>query len=418
MLYKFYLESYKGLSRDVWLLALVMFINRSGAMVLPFLSIYLNQEIDLSLTQCGIVMSFYGLGSVAGAFTGGVLTDMLGYYRVMLTSLLITAICFLWVMTLGSFPWLCAGFFTISFFADIFRPANLTAIEAFSKRENLTRSIGLIRLAVNLGYAFGPFLGGYIAAYLAYNYLFIFNALSVFLAGLFFFGFFRKKKKEVSDYKTKDETEIGRKPWHDVPYMLYLILLAVIIGVFFQNIYIVPLYYKDGLGFDESMVGLLMGMNGLLIFLVEMPLIYALEKYFQSLSLIMTGGLLIALGVLSLGLVQTAWLAATVFLLLITFGEILSFPFSNTYAMEFANERNRGKYMGFYTMTFSIAHVISPLLWLRLADNSGYNAVWYAGAMACLVASIAVYMIKVKEGPENANSPSSVTQAISTKVSK
>ena len=132
----------------------------------------------------------------------------------------------------------------------------------------------------------------------------------------------------------------------------------------------------------------------------------------------MTGGLLIALGVLSLGLVQTAWLAATVFLLLITFGEILSFPFSNTYAMEFANERNRGKYMGFYTMTFSIAHVISPLLWLRLADNSGYNAVWYAGAMACLVASIAVYMIKVKEGPENANSPSSVTQAISTKVSK
>jgi len=29
-----------------------------------------------------------------------------------------------------------------------------------------------------------------------------------------------------------------------------------------------------------------------------------------------------------------------------------------------------------------------------------------------------VYMIKVKEGPENANSPSSVTQAISTKVSK
>ena len=369
-----------------------MFINRSGAMVLPFLSIYLNQFMGLSLGQCGIVMACYGLGSVCGAFLGGVLTDEIGFYKVMLWSLLGTSICFFVVMNLSGYLPLCLGFFTISFIADLFRPANLTAIEAFSKPENLTRSIGLIRLAINLGYAFGPFLGGYIASLLGYSFLFVFNGLSVLIAGFFFFYFFRNKKKHV-EQSDEEELEIKKQPWQDMPYLSFLFFWGCVIIVFFLLIYLIPLYYKTELGFDESVVGLLMGLNGLIIFLIEMPLIYVLEKYLKSIDLVVIGSILIGLGMISFLVFSNAWVASLVFILFITLGEILSFPFSNTYAMSFANERNRGKYMGFYTMTFSIAHVIAPLFWLKYAESSGYNMIWVLSLVICLLASGMMYYI-------------------------
>lgn len=364
-------------------------------MVLPFMSIYLNQEMQLNLSQCGIVMACYGLGSVAGAFTGGFLTDLWGYYKVMILSLFSTAAAFIAVMYLDSYLWLCLGFFSISFLADNFRPANLTAIEAFSKPENLTRSIGLIRLAINLGYAFGPFLGGYIAAILGYNFLFIFNGISVFMAGIVFYLFFRNKKKSL-DRDEKLEVEIRKMPWQDLPYLVYLILFGMMIVVFFQLIYVVPLYYKTAFGFDESIVGLLMGLNGLMIFLIEMPLIFWIERYFRPVSLVAIGGFLIGASVLCLAVINTPMIAAMSFIILITLGEILSFPFSNTFALRFTNDRNRGRYMGFYTMTFSAAHVIAPLVWFKMADASGFDMIWYIGFVVCIIASGLVLMYRLR----------------------
>ena len=88
-------------------------------MVLPFLSIYLNQELGLDLKKCAIIMSCFGAGSVIGAYIGGVLTDKIGFYRVMLFSLFATSLAFLSVMHLLTFQSLCIGIFCISFLADI-----------------------------------------------------------------------------------------------------------------------------------------------------------------------------------------------------------------------------------------------------------------------------------------------------------
>ncbi len=77
------LKPYQGLSKEVWFMALTMFVNRAGAMVVPFLSLYLTNFLDFSLEKVGWIMSCYGLGSVAGVFIGGKLADRIGYYKVM-----------------------------------------------------------------------------------------------------------------------------------------------------------------------------------------------------------------------------------------------------------------------------------------------------------------------------------------------
>lgn len=392
---RFY-KPFQGLNKNIWLLAQVMFINRAGAMVLPFMTIYLNEQLGIGLEECGVIMTFFGLGSVLGAFVGGVLTDRLGFVPVMIGSLFLTALAFLNFIRLESFEELCAGIFIISFIADIFRPANLTAVEAFSKPENLTRSLGLIRLAINLGYALGPFLGGIIAAQLGYSFLFIANASSVAAAGIIFVFYFRDKN--IIHRKKANEKDISKvqMPWQDRNYLLYLMFFVFVIITFMQLIYIVPLYLKTQLGFNESVVGLLMGLNGLIIFLFEMPLLYKLEGRIPV-NIVVVGGLLIAMSGLAFILIPIAVVATIVYTLFSTAGEMLSFPFSNTYALDFCNNLNRGKYMGFYTMTFSLAHVIAPFLWFKLTDFYGYNATWMLGFLLALTGSLLILSFKPRK---------------------
>ena len=82
-LFNNYLNTFKGLSSEVWWLALITLINRAGTMVIPFLSLYLTKDLNFTFAQVGWVMSAFGLGSVVGSWLGGKLTDKIGYYKVM-----------------------------------------------------------------------------------------------------------------------------------------------------------------------------------------------------------------------------------------------------------------------------------------------------------------------------------------------
>ena len=87
--FRYYIGSFSDLRREVWLLALITFINRAGTMVIPFLSLYLTKSRGFSLEEVGWILTFFGLGSVAGSWLGGKLVDSIGHYKTMAGSLLI-----------------------------------------------------------------------------------------------------------------------------------------------------------------------------------------------------------------------------------------------------------------------------------------------------------------------------------------
>ena len=127
-----------------------------------------------------------------------------------------------------------------------------------------------------------------------------------------------------------------------------------------------------------------------------MPLIYSIEKYLKPISFVVIGGIMIALGFACLAIKSQIYLAALAYIILVTFGEILSFPFSNTFALSFTKDNNRGKYMGLYTITFSIAHIIAPM-WLGFAQSFGYLMTWMFSASLCLLASGGIYLYKLRQ---------------------
>ena len=96
---KYYFNSYKGLSPEMWWLSLVILVNRSGTMVVPFMMLYLTGELHYSISQAGFVLGVFGAGAIIGTFISGRFTVQLGYYNVQFFSLIgggllfITCLC-------------------------------------------------------------------------------------------------------------------------------------------------------------------------------------------------------------------------------------------------------------------------------------------------------------------------------------
>src|SRR6201986_653017 len=93
--FQLYKKAYSGLSRNSWYLCLVMLVNRSGTMVIPFMTIYFIHQLHFTIVQAGYIMALFGLGSICGAFIGGKLTDKFGFYDLQIFALISGGLLFL-----------------------------------------------------------------------------------------------------------------------------------------------------------------------------------------------------------------------------------------------------------------------------------------------------------------------------------
>lgn len=188
-IFKIYKDAYSGLSQESWMLAIVMLLNRTGSMVLPFLGIYLIDELNFSLEESGIVLSCFGVGSLLGSTLGGYLTDKIGNFKVQALSLLLSAPLFAILPQFTTLMPVAIMMLIMSMVSMLFLPANSVAITRYAKKENITRAFSLNRMAVNLGFSFGPALGGFLSNY-SYDLLFYGNAIAALIAGFAFIKFF------------------------------------------------------------------------------------------------------------------------------------------------------------------------------------------------------------------------------------
>ncbi|MCK4561899.1 MAG: MFS transporter [Flavobacteriaceae bacterium] len=382
---------YRGLSKEVWFLALTTFINRAGAMVIPFLSLYLTKYLGYTLGQVGWIMTFYGLGSVIGVFFGGKITDKIGYYKVMYISLFLTGIAFFILQYITSFYLLCAGIFILTVVADAFRPAIWVAMADYSKEENRTRSVTLIRLAINLGFSLGPAIGGLIIANISYQSLFWIDGITCVFAAVLIIKYLHQKSIVV---KVKTESkEIKLSPYRDKQYLVFWFAMFLIGFTFVQYFSTIPLFYSQNMKMDEEEIGLLLAMNGFVIFLLEMPIVHAFEKSkLEGLKVVIAGTFLLAISFFVLNI--SNWIGIVIIgMLFMTFGEMLGFPFSNAYALERAKKGSKGEYMAMYSMSFSVAHILGPNIGMHMSDKYGFAFTWYFMAILLLLACVLFFWL-------------------------
>ena len=371
-----YKTSFKGLSKEAWLLSLIMLINRSGTMVLPFMTLYLTgPEMKRSLTDAGIVMGLFGLGSIIGAFFGGKFSDKIGFHKVQLFTLFFGGILFLVLGQVKSYPLICICTFLLSMVNEAFRPANSSAIAFYSTPENRTRSYSLNRLAINFGWAVGASIGGLIASY-DYELLFWVDGFTNIIAALFLFYFlnpiiFIKKESQVIK-----KTGHSLSAYRDKPYLWFLVLKLLFACCFVQLFTTIPKYFRDNLLLDESYIGLIMAINGIIIVAIEMVLVYTLEKKNKDMRYIIIGIVCCACAFLSLLIPGNAKFISLIMILFITVGEIMAMPFMNSFWIKRTNEQNRGQYAALYTIAWGIANTLGPFLCSALVEATSFKVMF------------------------------------------
>jgi predicted MFS family arabinose efflux permease len=389
--FKNYINTFKGLSNEVWWLSLITLINRAGTMVVPFLSLYLTKSLDFTLADVGWIMSAFGLGSVLGSWLGGKLTDKIGYYKIMVFSLVMSGILFICIQFLKTFVEISIGVFVLLAVADMFRPAMFVALSAYSKPENKTRSVTLIRLAINLGFSAGPAIGGFIIVTMSYGGLFWVDGITCILAGILLLKVLNPKTT-----RTFDEIVVKnpKSAYKDTYYLIFMAAMILFSISFLQYFSTMPLYYKDVHLLNENKIGLLMGLNGLLIFIFEMPIVKYLENgRYKKTTLIIIGAFLTGLSFLVLNF--TSWVGVLVVgMLLMTIGEMIAFPFSNAFALQRAKRGNQGEYMALYSIGFAIAHILGHNTGMQFVDRFGFDFTWYSVTSLMLVSILILLFLK------------------------
>lgn len=388
-----YKNAYSGLSKNSWYLCIVMLINRSGTMVVPFMSIYCIQQLHFSIIQAGTVMALFGAGSITGAFMGGKLTDRIGFYDLQVGALLIGGLLFVVLGYQHTFLGLSIGTFILSFCNESFRPANSTAIAHYSTGANRTRSYSLNRLAVNLGWGVGGALGGTLAS-INYHLLFWVDGSTNIIAALMLLTLM-PRSKVVKTMAKIDRTVEKISAYKDKVYLLFIFLATLFGMCFFEFFIMQPVFFKIQWHFTVFFIGGLMALNGILIAGTEMVLVHSLEGKRHGLIYISLGVITAGVGYTLLNLLPHYKIAAIFIVILITLGEMLSMPFMNSFWISRTNLNNRGEYAALYTMSWSAAQVLAPFFGGELITYGGFNLLWWLlGGISLLTSAGYLFLYK------------------------
>lgn len=398
-----YKNAYSGLSRSSWMLSLVMLVNRSGTMVVPFMSVYTIQKLHFTLVQSGWVMALFGIGSLGGSFLGGKLTDKISFYNVQICALLIGGTLFIVLGYQHTFTGIGIVTLILSLGNESFRPANSAAIAHYSEENNKTRSYSLNRLAVNLGWAVGGGLGGLLAS-VNYQLLFWVDGLTNFFAAVLVLTLMPRPVLNIKENSISLVTIKSVSAYKDGPYLFFIVLATLFSCCFYEFFITQPVFYTLQWHFNERFIGFLLALNGLLIVLIEMILVHILEEKRPPLFYISLGVLLTGLSFVLLAALPHHWLTALLIVAMITLGEIISMPFMNSFWVSRTTPFNRGSYAALYGMSWATAQIISPYLGSLVITRWGFDTLWWVlSAICCLSAAGYFLMLRTtdKKGEPN-----------------
>jgi MFS family permease len=385
-----------SLPPTVRLLVYGTFVNRLGTFIIPFLTLVLRREFRLTEAQTGAAIFAYGAGSIVSILTGGYLSDRLGRRRTLLISLFgsgTLAVAMGVAPSLGVFSVLLLLF---GFVADLYRPASSSIVGDLLPSSQRPIGFAALRVAINLGFAGGVAVGGFLAD-ANWRILFWADGATTLLFGLVVFATIVETRPAAAVTARAEGTV--ETPWRDRVYHLALLSSFVFALGFFADITVLPLTLTESAGYSAKFYGWLLAINGVVVGLLEIPAAHWLRR-FRRLRVAALGMVLGALGLLMTGLnMHWTWLVLSV--LIWTVGEVLTMPQHMSFVADWAPPASRGTYLGLYSATWSFGLALNPILFLPLHSRLSEAAFWgLVGAITATPSLLCLYLDRRADRPE------------------
>ncbi|MEU6626049.1 MFS transporter [Streptomyces litmocidini] len=377
-----------GLPQGFWWLWLSTLVNRTGAFVLTFLSLYLTVELGHSAWFAGLVVALHGLGGVAGSPLGGMLTDRWGRRPTMVSMHLAAAACALLLAVVTSAWGIALVVLLMGVAIQAVRPSINATIADMVPAHDVRRAYALNYWALNLGFAIAS-IGGGAAAFLGYRTLFVVDAVATVLCAVIVFLRLPETRPEAAVDRHGEpvaEEKVGMVTvLRDAPFRT-LVLLNLLVCLVFTAPWIgLPLTMADQ-GLSPSSYGVVIAVNGIVIVGFQL-LVNKLTDKRSPVLLLSLSALLFAFGTGATALAGSpVAFAATV--VVWTVGEMIHVPTNAAATARLAPEHARGRYQGVMGMSWAVAGFVAPIGAGAIVDGPGPDVLWAATATIGVVSAV------------------------------
>jgi MFS family permease len=303
---------------------------------------------------------------------GGHLADTLGRRKTIVLSMFWGAASMLMLSQARSYPVILVLAAFAGLASEFYRPASSALLTDLVPAANRVTAFSAYRLAINAGFAFGPATAGFLAGH-GYFWLFAGDAGTSVLFGvvaLFALPEVLRPHERIGGWAESTRALLGDRRLHRVLAASFLVAL-----IFFQMSSSFS-FAVLGTGLSPKAYGALLSMNGAMVVLMELPLT-TLSRRFQPIEAMAIGYVFIGVGFfLGAFAVTFAGFAACIFVF--TLGEMFAMPVSSAYVAGLSPPHMRGRYMGTYGLTWTLAQVVGPGLGMSLFAASPM-AFWIVG---------------------------------------
>ncbi|MGW1593869.1 MDR family MFS transporter [Streptomyces sp. NPDC002343] len=403
-------ESVSGLPREFWWLWTSTLVNRLGGFVATFMALYLTLDRGYSASYAGLVASLHGLGGVVSSLAGGVMADRLGRRPTLLIAQSATAgsVALLGFMT--DPVAIAAVAFVVGMASNASRPAVQAMLADIVRPEDRVRAFSLNYWAINLGFAVSSMAAGFIAE-VSYRAGFLIEAGMTLACAVVVFA--KVPESRPAPAARREEAEVGLGAvLRDGRYMAVVGLSFLVALVFQQGSVGLPVAMGRA-GFSPVDYGLAIAVNGVLIVALQIPVTRFVEHR-DPRSLLVVSSLLAGYG---FGLTAFAG-SVGVFMLTVcvwTLAEIVSAPVQTGLVVRLSPVHGRGRYQGVYTLSWSVAALVAPLMSGAVIDRLGAGWLWGLCAVVGTAAGLG-YGVLMRRLPPERPAPAPVPVETGTEV--
>ncbi|MFI2226493.1 MDR family MFS transporter [Streptomyces fradiae] len=377
-----------GLPGGFWWLWLSTLVNRTGAFVLTFLSLFLTQELGFSGWYAGLVVALHGLGGIAGSPLGGMLSDRWGRRPTMVTGHLAAAAGAASLAVVTS-PWAVAAVVLLMGVAmQSVRPAIGATIADQVPEHDRRRAYALNYWALNLGFAIAA-TGGGAALFLGYRTLFLIEAVATALCAVIVFVRLPETRPEAPVNADGERSAAPRLTTLDVlrdgPFRT-LVLLSLLVCTVFSTPWVGLPLTMTSTGLAPESYGVVIAVNGVVIVVFQL-LVNRITEGRSTIGLLVVSALLFALGTGATALADTPLLfAATV--VVWTIGEMVYIPVNAAATARLAPVHARGRYQGVMGMAWSVGGFVAPVTAGWVVEGPGPDVLWLGCAAVAVLAAV------------------------------
>ncbi|MFD9501166.1 MDR family MFS transporter [Streptomyces sp. NPDC060035] len=389
-------ETVAGLPREFWWLWTSTLVNRLGAFVATFMALYLTLDRGYSASYAGLVAALHGLGGVVSSLGAGVMTDRLGRRPTMLIAQLSTAAS---VAVLGFMVHpaaIAAMAFVVGMASNASRPAVQAMMADIVRPEDRVRAFSLNYWAINLGFAVSSAAAGFIAEY-SYLAGFLGEAAMTLACAVVVFlkvpeSRPQKAPRTAEGAPGPDDVRLGTV-LRDGRYM-GVVGLSFLVALIFQQGYVGLPVAMGTDGLSSSDFGTAIAVNGVLIVVLQIPVTRFIQHRDPRRLLIISSVLA------GYGFGLTAFAGSVgVYALTVcvwTLAEIVNAPTQTGIVVQLSPAHGRGRYQGMYTMSWSAAALVAPLMSGFVIDHYGADWLWGTCAVLGTVAAFGYWLLMRK----------------------